>query len=113
MLEALAAAGHAALAHQLDALRPSSPAQAAVLRALGAALESAGPAGLEQLAGAVVRALEGEVPDVTALPLREASGLLATLQRLEGDERSAVRDTVTRATQLVAPVVGAVLGLVV
>lgn len=114
VFDALAAAGHAELVVALQQLRPADPVQALVLRTLADALRRFGLEGLQKAGSALLDVLDGKDGVVRDLAdLRLASDTLATLQKLEAEKRSDVRDLITRLATTLGPVLAGVLKLVI
>lgn len=110
LIDALIAAGHQQLAARIEALRPTDPVQAMIVRAMADALDRAGPEGLAKLGSELLALLDGEAPvDIDLGDLRSASDTLAALQQLEGERRSSARDLVVRITATVTPLASAIL----
>lgn len=118
LLRTLVAAGHGELANRLAAIQPTSPAQALVLHAVRNAVDEQGLAAAHVVADRLLRALDGAPVALDLTDLQLASDTLAVLQRMEADDRSAVRDLLARVTASLTPetlalVASAILGLLV
>ncbi len=113
LIEALLAAGHADLVARLQALQPSSPLEALLLRALTDALRDNGLAGAQAVYIQLLQVIEGEAAELDLADLKLASDTLSALQRLEADSKNAVLDYLTKTAHHLVPLMRALLSLLV
>lgn len=110
LVSLLLTAGEADLAHALTQLQPTNQLHALMLSAAIDAIERDGLVGVEWIKRQLFGVLNGQ-GDLDLTDLRLASDLLAAMQGLEADERTAARNLITRLADAIGPVVAALLGI--
>lgn len=83
-----------------------------VLSLLTSAVEKYGPEGIKIALEAINDLMDGKSPDIDWADLRTASDVVARLQNIEADEKSAVKDWLIKVSDILAKIIqGIIKGL--
>lgn len=100
-----------ALAKQIkDLISDESPQwQKTILSLVADAVEKYGVAGIEIALRQVEKLLDNEVPEIDWANLMVASDLVASLQKMEAEDKSAVRDFLVKTGAILGPLLAVIV----